>query len=114
MLATHLSTATSDLPEYISKNARNVSLIQVGDGTKVDNGVYNRYGSMNTRHIPSWKSPPLKDQKLVIDERKRQGIIYREKNGAKYGKLGNSNHVSPDSNCFKKLKEHNQKYEKKY
>ena len=55
MAANHLSTATSELPEYISKNARNILGVQVGDGTKGGNGIYNGYGSINTGHIPSWK-----------------------------------------------------------
>ena len=74
MLATHLSTATSDLPEYISKNARNVSGIQVGDETKGGNGIYNGDGSINTGNIPSCKLLTFKDRKLVIYERKRLGI----------------------------------------
>ena len=45
MAANYLSTATSELPYYISKNARNVSGIQVGDGTKGGDGIYNGDGS---------------------------------------------------------------------
>ena len=41
MAANHLSTATSELPEYIANNARNVSGVQVGDGTKGEDGIYN-------------------------------------------------------------------------
>ena len=65
--ANHLSTTTSELPEYIANNARNVSGVQVGDGTKGGGGIYNGDVSINTGHIPSWKSLSLKDQKLVID-----------------------------------------------
>ena len=41
MAANHFSTATSELPEYIANNARNVSGVQVGDGTKGEDGIYN-------------------------------------------------------------------------
>ena len=70
MAANHLSTANSEIPYYIANNARNVSGVQVGDGAKGGNGIYNEYGSMNTGHVPSWKSLSFKDRKFVIDERK--------------------------------------------
>ena len=70
MAEKHLSTPTSELPGYIAKNARNFLVVQVGDGTKGGDGIYNGYGSINTGNIPSWKSLHFKDQKLVIDERK--------------------------------------------
>ena len=102
--ANHFSTATSELPEYIAKRARNVSAIQVGDGTKGDDGIYNGDGSINTGHTPNWKSLPFKYQKLVIDESKRLGIRYKGKSGAKSGERGNSNHAAADSNRLNKLK----------
>ena len=67
MAANYLSTATSELPYYISKNARNVSGIQVGDGTKGGDGIYNGDGSMITGHTPNWKLLPFKYLKLAID-----------------------------------------------
>ena len=72
--AHYLSTATSEIPEYIEKNARNGSGFQVGDGTNGGDSIHNGDGSINTGHIPSWKSLPLKDRTLSIDERKRLGI----------------------------------------
>ena len=44
MAAKTFSTASSELPEYIAKNARNVSGFQVGHGAKGGNGVYNEDG----------------------------------------------------------------------
>ena len=85
MAANHFSTATSELPEYIAKNARNVSGVQVGDGKKGGDGIYNAYGSINNGYIPIWKLLPFKDQKLAIDERKRLGIKYKGKSGVKHG-----------------------------
>ena len=108
-----LSTATSELPEYIAKNTRNVSGGQVGDGTKDGDVIYNGYGTINTGHIPSWKLLPFKDLNLVIDERERLGIRYKGRSGAKSGECGNSNHAAADYNRFKLLKEHNQKYKTK-
>ena len=96
-------TATSELPEYISKNARNISGVQVGDGTKGGDGIYNGDGSINTGHIPSWKSLTFKYQKLVIDKRKRLGIIYKGESGAKSEGRGNSNHSAADFNRFNKF-----------
>ena len=41
MAADHFYTANSELPEYIVKNARNVSGVQVVNGAKGGNGIYN-------------------------------------------------------------------------
>ena len=86
--------------------------VQVVDVTKGGNGINNGDGSINTGHIPSWKLLPFKDQKLVIDERKWLGIIYKGKIGAKYGERGNSNHAAADSDRFKQFKEQNKKYKR--
>ena len=107
MAAKHLSTANSELPECITKNARNVSGVQVGYGTKGGDEIYNEYGSINTGHIPSWKSLFFKDRNLVIDESKQLGIKYKGKSGAKSGECDNSNHAAADFNIFKQLKEQN-------
>ena len=112
MSENHLSTATSELPEYIKNNAINVSGFQVGNGAKCGNGIYNEYGSINTGHIPSWKLLLFKDRKILIDERKRLDIRYRGKSGAKSGKRGNSNHAAAGSNNFKRLKKQNDKYKR--
>ena len=85
-------------------NARNVSGIKVGNGTKGGNVIYNEDESINTGHIPNWKSQTFKEQKLVIDERKRLCIRYKGKSGAKSGERGNSKHTASDSNLFKQLK----------
>ena len=74
MAANHLSTATSELPEYIANNSRIISGVQVGDGAKGGYGINNEDVSINTGHIPSWILLPLKDQNIVIDERKRLSI----------------------------------------
>ena len=110
MAANHLSIATSELPEYIAKNIRKFLGVQVGNGSNGGDGIYNEDGSINTGHIPSCKLLPFKDRNLTIYERKRLGIRYKGKSGAKYEERGNSNHAAADSNRFKQFKYHNQKY----
>ena len=66
----HFSTATSELPDYIAKNARKFLGVQVCDVSKGGDVIYNEYVSINTGHIHSWKLLPFKDQKFVIDERR--------------------------------------------
>ena len=41
MAANHLSTAVSELPEYLAKNARNVSGVQTGGGGGGSKSVHN-------------------------------------------------------------------------
>ena len=111
MAANHLSTAVSELPEYLAKNARNVSGVQTnnGGGGGNNSGVYNADGSINTGHIPNWKSLSFQERKIVIDERKRTGIRYKKKSGAGAGKHGNS---QSQSNRLKQLAEQNSKYKR--
>ena len=109
MAANHLSTAVSKLPEYLAKNARNVSGVQTGGGGGGSKSVHNEDGSINTGHIHNRKSLSFKERKIVIDERKRLGIKYK-KSGAGSGGRGKS--PSTDSNRIQQLKEQNQKYKR--
>ena len=84
MAANHFSTANSELPEYIANNARNVLRVQLYNGSKGGDRIYNEDVSINTGHIPSWILLPFKDQNPVIYERKLLGIKYEGKGGAKY------------------------------
>ena len=52
MAANHLSTVVSELPEYLAKNARNISGVQTGGGGGGSKSVHNEDGSINTGHIP--------------------------------------------------------------
>ena len=61
MAANHFSTANSELPEYIANNARNVLRVQLYNGSKGGDRIYNEDVSINTGHIPSWISLPFKD-----------------------------------------------------
>ena len=121
MAANHLSTAVSELPEYIAKN-RNISALGTGNGDKDDSdkgdGIYNGDGSINTGHIPGWRSLPFKDKKIVMEERKRLGIKYdasgdgKPGKGGKGGKNGSSAKAAAQANRTKQLEQQNQKYKR--
>ena len=85
------------------KYCKEYSGIKVGDEAKGGDGIYNENGLIKTGHIPSWKLLPFKDQNLVIDKRKRLGIIYKGESGAKSEGRGNSNHSAADFNRFNKF-----------
>ena len=68
-VANHLSTAVSELPDFIAKN-RNIS--SVGGGSS--NGIHNADGSINTGHHPNWQQLSVADRKTVNDERARLGL----------------------------------------
>ena len=110
MAANNLSTAVSELPEYLVKSARNVSGVQTDGGWGGGDSVHNDDGSINTGHIPNWKSLSFKERKVVIDEKKRIGIN-NKKGGS--GAEGRGKSLSTDSNRIKKLKNQNQKYKRK-
>ena len=79
-----------------------MSGVQTGGGGGGSNSVHNEDGSINTGHIPNWKSLSFKEHKILIDERKRLGIKYK-KSGARSGGRGKS--PSTDSNRIQQLKE---------
>ena len=112
MAANHLSTAVSELPEYIAKNARNVSGIHQGDGGGKGD-IYNKDGTINTGHIPTWKTLPFKDRKIVNDERRRLGIKYNDKGKGNAGKGGGPrNKNAANTNRMKQLEDQNLKYKR--
>ena len=87
MAANHLSTPVSELPEFIAKEAWNVSSIQTDSKSKGDNSIYKDDGSIKTGFIPNWKSLPYKTRMIVMDERERLVIKYK---GEKRGKADHS------------------------
>jgi hypothetical protein len=114
MAANHLSTAVSELPEYISKNSRNVSGVQRdGKDGKGSDAIYNADGTINTGRIHGWHSLSFKDKKIVYDERKRQGITPKLKYSK--GRSNDSHHSAgsaSDLNRMKQLKDQNSKYKR--
>ena len=69
--ASHLSTAVSELPEYLSKH-RNISATGTQGGGSSD--IINQDGSIKTGHIPNWRNLSESDRQRVRDERKKLGI----------------------------------------
>jgi hypothetical protein len=102
MAANHLSTAVSELPEYISKN-RTVSAANTGGDNEIGNGIYNADGSINTGYIPTWRSLSSADKAKVAEARKKLGTK------RKGNKNGNSNtfNKSAQANTMKQLKSQN-------
>ena len=99
-MANHLSTAVSELPEYIA-NSRNVSAAS----TSSSGSIYNADGSIITGYISNWKSLSVQDRKRVIDERKRLGTSLNQR-------LRNSSGGSDKKKFTKlqKMKKENEKY----
>ena len=83
-VANHLSTAVSELPDFVAKN-RNVSCVDHNGSTS----FYNADGSINTGHHPNWLQLSASDRKKVNDERSRLGLGKKNKGkGQKSGKGG--------------------------
>ena len=105
--ANHISTAVSELPEYISKN-RNIS----GVGTSSSHGkrssdIYSSDGSIITGHFSNWRSLSKEDRAIVIAERKRLGLTGRKSSGSNSDKNGKS-----DINRINQLSAQNKKYKR--
>ena len=98
--ANHISTAVSELPEYVAKN-RNVSAI----GTRGDNntsGIYNADGTIKTGHIDNWNKLTLAEKKLVYSERKKQGIKFNKKDDSS---LSSPSTSAASTNTIRQLKQ---------
>ena len=69
-MANQISTAVSELPDYVAKN-RNISGLQHGSAS---NGILNADGSINTGHHSNWLKYSPADRKKVNDECARLGL----------------------------------------
>ena len=91
MAVNHLTTAVSELPDFIAKN-RNVSAIGSVGRTNDDtsSSIHNADGSIKIGHISNWRSLSDEDRDKVREERKRLGLL---KGSVKKGSssLANSN-----------------------
>ena len=105
--ANHLSTAVSELPEYISRN-RNVSQVTWKDLKNSPSAIHNTDGSIKTGEIPGWAELTYNDKKKVFAERKRLGIRYKSQ-GNEPGKKK----FGPDVNKMKQLEKQNKLYKRK-
>ena len=111
--ANHLSTAVSELPEYIAKN-RSISSINTGcngGGGKVNPAILKSDGSIITGHIPNWRSLSEADRKLVLDERKRLGIGKRKDDTSVSSSITSSS--TSDKNTIKQLRSNNKKMKRR-
>ena len=106
MAANHLSTAVSELPEFISKN-RNISAIGSGPGRRGSDDIYNSDGTINTGHIPTWRQLSQEDREIVTEERSR----LRNKSG-KSNKSRSGNKGKDDSNRLNQLSTQNKKFKR--
>ena len=108
--ANHLSTAVSELPEYIIAR-RNVS------GVTSQATIYNSDGSIKTGEIEGWVNISHGDRQKVWAERRRLGIKYtpKSKNRKYIRKEGKSDdNVSPNTaNRIKQLTDQNKLYKRK-
>ena len=100
MAAKHLTTAVSELPEFISKNNRSISAVGSTNSNGSSSDIYNSDGSIITGHIPTWRTLSQADRDIVKAERNRLGTKKGKKN-----KSSNNN----DSNRMKQLSDHNKK-----
>ena len=105
--ANHMSTAVSELPEFITKN-RNVSGITTTTNTaaKGDPSIYNPDGSVITGHIPNWRSLSPADRQIVHTERRRLGV---NKNKGSDGKHSAKQNNAASANRLKQLSDSNKR-----
>ena len=110
-VANHLSTAVSELPDYVA-STRKVSCVDQNNGS---NSIYNSDGSINTGHHPNWLQLSVTDRKKVNDERSRLGLGKKNKGGRKGSKGGNSTPASADpkvENQLNQLKKANAQHKR--
>ena len=99
----HLTTAVSQLPEYIQRN-RTVATIKISD---IKTGpIYNADGSINaTGHIDNWDKIPMSKKCIVFKERKRLGVKFNVDQGKVSGK---GKKDASSTNTINQLRRHNQ------
>jgi hypothetical protein len=106
MAANHLSTAVSELPEYLVKN-RNISGVGSSNSGGGKSGIYAADGSIKTGYISDWRSLSKEERSKVVAERKRLGV-----QGGRGGKGTSQSDIESD-NTVKQLREQNKKYKRK-
>ena len=108
MAANHLSTAVSELPEYIAKN-RNIGAVQKGDTQDSGEGIFNSDGSIRTGYISNWNSLTKEEKNKVFAEKKR---LKAKRQGRDVDKPKDALNAS-DANQLKQLMEQNKKYKRR-
>lgn len=107
MAANHLSTAVSELPEYIAKN-RTIGAVQKGGTQDSGEGIFNPDGSIKTGYISNWNSLTKEEKNKVFAEKKR---LKAKRLGRDVDKSKETQKPS-DANQLKQLVEQNKKYKR--
>ena len=107
MAANHLSTAVSELPEYIAKN-RTIGAVRKGDAQGGGEGIYHADGSIRTGYITNWNSLSKEDKNKVFAEKKRLKAKRLGKDSDKSQETLNPS----DTNQLKQLIEQNKKHKR--
>lgn len=74
--ANHLSTAVSELPEFLVKNCNISGIISVTASvpSNASPAILNADGTINTGHIPTWRNQSQANCKIVMAKRERLGL----------------------------------------
>ena len=91
-VANHISTAVSELPDYLSRNHKVSGVSGHTTNNQTAANIYNADGTINTGHHADWMAMGADNRKKVNDERARLGL------GKNKGKNNNSNR-SPRTNA---------------
>ena len=78
IVSNHISTAVSQLLDYLSMN-RNISSIQNNQDNNDTNSIYKRDGSISTDYHDNWTKLSVDNRKIVNDERFRIKLGRHEK-----------------------------------
>ena len=100
-MANYISTAVSELPDYVAKN-RNISGLQQGGGS---NSIFNADGSINTGHHANWLKFSPAERKKVNDERVRLNL-------GKNRRFDKNKSNSTSSNQIDQLKKQNAQHKR--
>ena len=109
----HLTTAVSQLPEYIQRN-RSISGVKIG-AVKTVSSIYKEDGTINTTGtIKDWDSIPMSEKRIVYKERKRLGVKFGSNNsGGKGQGKGNNNANASNANTITQLRKQNNTLKRK-
>ena len=107
MAANHLSTAVSELPEYIAKK-RTLGAVHKGCTQKSGEGIYNADGSIRTGYITNWNSSSKEDKNKVFAEKKRLKAKRLGKDSDKPKETLNAS----EANQLKQLIEQNKRFKR--
>ena len=100
MAANHLSTAVSELPEYLHKNRRISGVVR----SESSHDIYNSDGTIIAGRIPNWRDLSPAERDLVKEERRKSGKGRDTRNDAD---------IKASANQIKQLQASNKKMKRK-